>query len=684
MFLRCILCLAGASLFCLTAGAASWLPRSPEGANVRAFATAGHRLLLGTSTGLHVSGNDGASWTRLSSLPAWTNVRAITVDPHDSSHWYVQYDQLLLPDGDSFLMVDDIRQRMLETRDGGQTWTTPPLPGELWQAPYFHPLNRTSLLGFYEDPVLQRHVWSLSQDGGRSWTAGPDYQGSWQVIGLDLSPSHFGAALRANTHATRIDFLVSDNAGLGWGAAVASVPISSYLDRFLLFPRSGNARQALWLHHDYGTGGGGDMVSRSGSVDFATGEVVNFPVSAPIIKSLIDDPLQPGTVLAHVMSGAYNRPCDYCARHSVWSLAPGATAWQPRGGDIAGSFRYQMPDGLLRAGAGAKLYLLEKSVGVHRSDDGGATWSVQNTGLREAPVNAVSVDPRTPRRLLAGREMQSLQRSEDSGRSWRDVSGQVPSDVRALARSPLDPDHVLAVADDGLYRSRDGGAGWHKVLTPLSGTPGQIGWNSIGWCANNDTDIMASVGTSVYRSADAGLNWSLVQDFGSVMRIASAQRNPATVYLQSAYGLWRTSDCGVALASIPGSRFYSVAVDPNDSRHLIVAGWLSPSPGTHLAVSHDAGATWTAADNPGVFNLDSTGWIDACDPQRYTHPSLRTWRAGTPGFKVEPPGYHLAFPNARAADSQCVDGRSFTLVAINDGVWLAQEPGEQVFAESFE
>ena len=121
--------------------------------------------------------------------------------------------------------------------------------------------------------------------------------------------------------------------------------------------------------------------------------------------------------------------------------------------------------------------------------------------------------------------MQSLQRSADAGLQWADaglqwadaglqwpdVGGSVPYDVRALARSPVDPDHLLATARGGLYRSPDAGQTWHEVPTAIDPAPGTPGWRQISWCSNSDLHLLATVNRNLYRSVDAGLSRGFVR-----------------------------------------------------------------------------------------------------------------------------------------------------------------------------
>ncbi|MDQ3815163.1 MAG: hypothetical protein M3347_14645, partial [Armatimonadota bacterium] len=59
----------------------------------------------------------------------------------------------------------------------------------------------------------------------------------------------------------------------------------------------------------------------------------------------------------------------------------------------------------------------------------------------------------------------ALQISRDGGRSWQAAALPVPpnSTIWSFATNPADPDLIFCASINGyLYRSRDGGATWHK------------------------------------------------------------------------------------------------------------------------------------------------------------------------------------------------------------------------------
>jgi photosystem II stability/assembly factor-like uncharacterized protein len=100
-----------------------------------------------------------------------------------------------------------------------------------------------------------------------------------------------------------------------------------------------------------------------------------------------------------------------------------------------------------------------------RSDNGGATWETVNAeqGVASRPFyyTDIFVDPQNELRLF---NLQSrLMRSEDGGKSFDDISGDVHSDLHALWVNPNDSRLMYLGTDGGVYISRDRGDHWRFV-----------------------------------------------------------------------------------------------------------------------------------------------------------------------------------------------------------------------------
>ena len=174
------------------------------------------------------------------------------------------------------------------------------------------------------------------------------------------------------------------------------------------------------------------------------------------------------------------------------------------------------------------------AAGAYRSDDGGATWTARNEGVRaeflpdKHPefgqcVHKIVHHPSNPVRLFLQNHW-GLYRSDDWGDSWTDIANGVPSDFGfAMAMHPGDADtvYIVPLESDGfrctpeaklrVYRTRDGGASW-EALT--EGLPQRNAYETVL------RDALATLAPAqvffgtrsgkVYASRDAGTTWRLV------------------------------------------------------------------------------------------------------------------------------------------------------------------------------
>lgn len=109
--------------------------------------------------------------------------------------------------------------------------------------------------------------------------------------------------------------------------------------------------------------------------------------------------------------------------------------------------------------------------GMHRSDDGGETWTLLD-GLNGYYCHAIVFDPRDTDRMYVyiADEASPLYRSEDGGDTWEPIAESLP-DARpadTVRLHPDDPDTLVYSGDPDweasqLFVSTDAGNGWERV-----------------------------------------------------------------------------------------------------------------------------------------------------------------------------------------------------------------------------
>jgi photosystem II stability/assembly factor-like uncharacterized protein len=249
------------------------------------------------------------------------------------------------------------------------------------------------------------------------------------------------------------------------------------------------------------------------------------------------------TVLAGVEDAALFRSTDAGATwHELSGLRGHGSGpmWQPGAGGMC------LHTIIVDPTNPARIVIAISAAGVFRSDDWGATWRPANRGLHSEGipdpdaevghcVHSLAMRPSRPEVLYMQKHW-DVMRSDDGGESWREISGDLPTDFGfAIDVHAHEPDtvYVVPIKSDSehfpldgqlrVYRSRTGGNEWEPLT---AGLPQQHCY------VNVLRDAMAvdaldscgvyfgTTGGQVYASADAGDTWApIVRDLPAVLSV---------------------------------------------------------------------------------------------------------------------------------------------------------------------
>ncbi len=251
----------------------------------------------------------------------------------------------------------------------------------------------------------------------------------------------------------------------------------------------------------------------------------------------------PDTVYAGVEDAALFRSVD---GGLTWTELPGlrghgsGPAWQPGAGGMC------LHTIVLDPSRASRMFVAISAAGVFRTDDGGKMWRPANHGLRSEGipdpnaevghcVHRIAMHPSSPQVLFMQKHW-DIMRSDDAGESWREVSGDLPSDfgfpIEVHAHEPetiyvvpikSDSEHYPPDARLRVYRSRTGGDEWEPLTNglPQDNCYVNVLRDAMAVDALDPCGVyFGTTGGQVYASPDAGETWSpIVRDLPPVLSV---------------------------------------------------------------------------------------------------------------------------------------------------------------------
>jgi photosystem II stability/assembly factor-like uncharacterized protein len=193
-----------------------------------------------------------------------------------------------------------------------------------------------------------------------------------------------------------------------------------------------------------------------------------------------------------------------------------------------------------------RIYIAISAAGAFRTDDAGLTWKPINRGLvsQHIPdpnaeighcVHRLAMHPSRPGVLFMQKHW-DVMRSDNSGDSWHEVSGNLPTDfgfvIDVHAHEPetiyvvpikSDSEHFVPDGKLRVFRSRTGGNEWEPLEKGLPQTDCYVNVLRDAMAVDSLDECGIYFGTSggqVYASPDGGDSWSpIVRDLPGVLSV---------------------------------------------------------------------------------------------------------------------------------------------------------------------
>ncbi len=300
------------------------------------------------------------------------------------------------------------------------------------------------------------------------------------------------------------------------------------------------------------------------------------------------------------------------------------------------------------------FYMGSTGGGVWKTTDGGHNWVNTTDGqLPVGSMGAVAVAESNPDIVYAGTGSSKIRsnvsigrgiwKSTDGAKTWTFIGLRDVGQIATIRINPTNPDEVFVAAsgnpfkdskERSVYRSRDGGKTWTKILY----IDERLGAADLEMQAGNPRVLFASMwygrrkpwtitsgsmDGGIYKSSDGGDTWTKLGGglptglFGRsnvAVSAAAPDRLYALIEAKPGHGLYRSNDAGATWSLVNGEDrlitrpFYytTLGVDPNNADLVFVGneGWFK---------SIDGGKTFKPQGVPHGDNHDV--WINPRNSQ---------------------------------------------------------------------
>lgn len=286
------------------------------------------------------------------------------------------------------------------------------------------------------------------------------------------------------------------------------------------------------------------------------------------------------------------------------------------------------------------IYAATEGDGLYVSADGGDTWNFTTSGADNFSIIDLVMNPSNPLDFYIGCKSMAVYKSSDMGLTWVKANhGLASLRVNDIAIDPTNADNIIAGYEaensGGCYISHDGGDTWDVVENLPATRFSAVAFDNSGniYACSKGPSTVAQEG--VYKSIDGGISWNntgpdLGPDFETELwEIEISEIFDGLIFVSgNHYGnggwastVYRTTnggDTGWEEVYVGPDNFGVRAIElaPNSNDQIIYAGTFSYNGSTSYIKSYDQGQSWENIDNGVPVNCCQSFCIevDALNP----------------------------------------------------------------------
>ncbi len=306
----------------------------------------------------------------------------------------------------------------------------------------------------------------------------------------------------------------------------------------------------------------------------------------------------------------------------IWRLdnpTPGSIAWTNLNGDLQ-----------ITQFTGVAIDPTNRNIAYGGSQDNGTEKfndALGWTQIRGGDGGYVRIDPTSPNTVYHTYTGTSLERSDNGGGTWVNVSSGIQGNGNFYSFYQVDQNGRVLFGTDRINVSTNKGASWSQISNPgVAGWPTQTTVNAIEVAQTNPSVIYAAANQSVYISTNNGSTWTFSNvPGGSVLALEIDPTNSQVAYaVRDAFGgghVFKTTNGGASWTDISGNL-------PDLPTNTIKVG--KTSSGDVLYIGNDDGV-YSSSDGGAHWSRLGDGLPHAQVVELALNPTLEILAAGTHG-----------------------------------------------------
>lgn len=224
-----------------------------------------------------------------------------------------------------------------------------------------------------------------------------------------------------------------------------------------------------------------------------------------------------------------------------------------------------------------EIVMIATRNGIFRSDDGGATWSLVQSGhYYDIEFNTANAD------VVYSTDNSSLYRSLDGGQTWSQLYQGICTGRISIATTAANDNVIYALCETGtFYRSNDGGLSFTQPGSPQTTFYGY--YDCVLAASQVDENTIYCGGLGISKSNDGGNSWQSAANNGGGGDYVHADNHfldflpgsNTTIFSGNDGGVFKTDDAGSSWTDLSNSlgikQYYRMGQSSTDP-YLIYAG----------------------------------------------------------------------------------------------------------------